>query len=177
MKTRTTFLLALFSTFASAHFTQASYFKKEDSTEIARKTAILERMETSARIIASRVEQSNWCYGYSKSEFEAEVREADELFANKQIMDAKVIYEKLAAQSNNVYCQKMILECRRYELLCCGDGGAQYAKIIRIADEKYDACDLEKAYLLYERINSIKAGNIHVVQRLHELEDSCHDEN
>jgi epidermal growth factor receptor substrate 15 len=105
-----------------------------------------------------------------KAEFDAYIREADRIYAQKDWLEAKKIYEKgLALIPSDSYANKQVEKCVN-NAKSVNDGEREYQKIITKADENFAAANYIRAIELYERALSLKSYDSYPKQKLKEID-------
>ncbi len=125
-----------------------------------------QRIDEINQLLADRASEAD-----KKKKYDALIQEADNLFESKKWKPALEKYlSALDIISTEQYPKDQVAKCR--EGMKKGPGGnAQYDKLIKKADEYFDAANYPKAKNLYERALTIKPSDPYPKQRLKEIND------
>lgn len=149
---------------ALSHYQNALSVKENDQTakdRIAEVQQIIDDLNNAAKSEQER-----------KNQFDALIAAADLGFSQEDFLGAKANYEKaLLLDNSSSYAKKQMDECdKRQRLKDLSIADAEYAAIIKEADENFDIKSYDKARTNYERALSIRPTDIHPKDRLAEID-------
>ena len=100
------------------------------------------------------------------------IQKADELFASKNFREARNGYaEALSLKPDEKYPKEQIVQCEEYMRQGAKqDVEAQYQKLLKVADDKYHNCQLDKAKQLYERALQINPSDPLPAERIKNID-------